>query len=137
MSLSPIQIWPMVGRSSPATILSVVVSPHSDGPSKAKNDPRGISSSSWFTAVNVAYLFVTVVSLRSPEVSSVTDPLNPSPPPGTCACSWSPLRRSARGTRANGTGPPATGRSAGSPQRRGRSVSYTHLRAHETDSYLV
>src|SRR5450631_4426662 len=73
MSWSPIQIWPMVGWSSPATILSVVVLPHPDGPNNAKNEPRGMTRSRLSTAVNVSYRFVTPVSFRSPEVFSVTD----------------------------------------------------------------
>src|SRR5450759_4145683 len=73
MSWSPIQIWPMVGWSSPATILSVVVLPHPEGPSRAKNEPRGMTRSSWSTAVKVSYVFVTPFSIRSPEVFSVTN----------------------------------------------------------------
>src|SRR5665811_6713 len=72
MSFSPIQIWPMVGWSSPATILSVVVLPHPEGPSSAKKEPRGMTRSMLSTAVNVSYCFVTPVSFRSPEVFSVT-----------------------------------------------------------------
>src|ERR1035437_9945596 len=73
MSFSPIQIWPMVGWSSPATILSVVVLPHPEGPSSAKKEPRGMTRSMLSTAVKVSYRFVTPVSFRSPEVFSVTD----------------------------------------------------------------
>src|SRR5450631_4648613 len=73
MSWSPIQIWPMVGWSSPATILSVVVLPHPDGPRRAKNEPRGMTRSMLSTAVKVSYRFVTPISFRSPEVFSVTD----------------------------------------------------------------
>ena len=39
MSSSPMQIRPAVGSSRPATIRSVVVLPHPDGPSSAKNEP--------------------------------------------------------------------------------------------------
>src|SRR5674476_1135461 len=73
MCFSPIQIWPMVGWSSPATILSVVVLPHPEGPSSAKKEPRGMTRSMLSTAVKVSYRFVTPVSFRSPEVFSVTD----------------------------------------------------------------
>src|SRR5665811_1627485 len=73
MSWSPIQIWPMVGWSSPATILSVVVLPHPEGPSSAKNEPRGMTRSSCSTAVKFSYRFVTPFSFRSPEVFPVTN----------------------------------------------------------------
>jgi hypothetical protein len=38
-SASPRWIVPDVGVSSPATIRSVVVLPHPDGPRRAKNEP--------------------------------------------------------------------------------------------------
>src|SRR5664279_5524630 len=71
MSWLPIQIWPMVGWSSPATILRVVVLPQPDGPSRAKNEPRGMTRSRLSTAVKVSNVLVIPVSLRSPEVLSV------------------------------------------------------------------
>src|ERR1043165_7073006 len=46
------RIVPEVGVSRPATIRSVVVLPQPDGPSSAKNDPRGTSRSRSLTAVN-------------------------------------------------------------------------------------
>ena len=36
------KIWPEVGSSSPAIILSVVVLPQPDGPSRQKNEPSGM-----------------------------------------------------------------------------------------------
>ena len=43
---------PEVGTSSPATIRSVVVLPHPDGPSSAKKEPAGTVRSSASTAAN-------------------------------------------------------------------------------------
>ena len=61
-------IVPEVGVSRPATIRSVVVLPHPEGPSSAKNDPLGTSRSSDFTAVNAANSLVRLRS-RSPSKS--------------------------------------------------------------------
>ena len=55
---------PEVGVSSPATIRSVVVLPQPDGPSSAKNEPRGTSRSRSFTAVNAANDLVRLRSRR-------------------------------------------------------------------------
>ena len=68
MSLPPSVIVPSVGVSRPATIRSVVVLPQPDGPSRAKNEPVGMSRSRSFTAVNVAKLFVRP-RMRSPANS--------------------------------------------------------------------
>src|SRR4051812_21025273 len=50
MSLPARVIEPELGVSRPATIRSVVVFPQPDGPSSAKNDPRGTSRSRSRTA---------------------------------------------------------------------------------------
>src|SRR6476620_4660243 len=65
MSRSPSMIWPEVGVSSPATMRRVVVLPHPEGPSSAKNDPAGTSRSSDLTAAN------SLVRLRSRRPSNV------------------------------------------------------------------
>src|SRR5215218_11154491 len=44
MSSSPSSTWPAVGVSRPATMRSVVVLPHPDGPSRAKKEPAGMVS---------------------------------------------------------------------------------------------
>src|SRR3954447_4331067 len=71
MSLPASVIVPAVGVSRPATMRSVVVLPQPEGPSSAKNEPRGMSRSSSRTAVNDPKDFVTPRS-RSPsyDVSS-------------------------------------------------------------------
>src|SRR5688572_24320513 len=56
---------PDVGSSRPATRRSVVVLPHPDGPSSAKNDPDGIVRFSSSTAVNPGNRFVMPTSSRS------------------------------------------------------------------------
>src|SRR6478752_9269469 len=86
MSLPASVIDPRVGVSSPATIRSVVVLPQPDGPSSAKNEPRGTSRSRSFTAVNDANDLVRLRSRRpsyapsdaangagTPEVSATCD----------------------------------------------------------------
>src|SRR4051794_2473525 len=50
MSLPASVIVPELGSSRPATIRSVVVLPQPDGPSRAKNEPRGTSRSRSRTA---------------------------------------------------------------------------------------
>lgn len=72
MSRSPMRIEPLVGASRPATIRSVVVLPHPDGPRRAKNDPRGMSRSMSSTAVKVSKVLVTPQIRRSPAPSVVT-----------------------------------------------------------------
>ena len=47
-------IRPLVGRSNPAIIRSVVVFPQPDGPSSVKNSPGGISRSMPATATKLA-----------------------------------------------------------------------------------
>src|SRR5262249_28194436 len=87
MSLPPSVIVPAEGVSSPATIRSVVVLPHPDGPSRAKNEPVGTSRSSDLTAVKFAKCLVRPRSSRPPEavpvsgtaVSSATDDIRPVP----------------------------------------------------------
>src|SRR3954451_20543061 len=75
MSRPAIVIVPPVGSSSPATIRRVVVLPHPDGPSSAKNLPCSTRRSRWSTAVNAPNFFVTEVSWRSapalPSASAV------------------------------------------------------------------
>ena len=56
---------PSVGSSSPATIRSVVVLPHPDGPSSAKKDPDGMVRDRSSTATKVPKRFVTRSSRRS------------------------------------------------------------------------
>src|SRR5688572_8380333 len=56
---------PWVGSSSPATSRSVVVFPHPDGPSSAKNDPAGIVRSSSSIAVNPGKVLRIPSSCRS------------------------------------------------------------------------
>src|ERR1044071_7898858 len=73
MSLPPSVIVPEVGVSSPATIRSVVVLPHPEGPSRAKNDPVGTSRSRDFTAVNAANSLVRLRSW-SPPAPPTSDP---------------------------------------------------------------
>src|SRR3954447_9223186 len=58
-------ISPAVGCSRPATIRSVVVLPHPEGPSKAKNDPEGTVRSRLSTARNVPKRLVRPRSRRS------------------------------------------------------------------------
>ena len=64
---------PTVGSSRPATIRSVVVLPHPEGPSSAKNEPLGIVSVKSSTAVKSPYDFVILVRRRSPraEIASL------------------------------------------------------------------
>src|SRR6478672_191313 len=69
MSRSPMRMRPTVGCSSPATMRSVVVLPQPDGPSRAKNDPRGTVRSMPSTAVKSPKVLVTLSSLRSPRAS--------------------------------------------------------------------
>src|SRR4051812_24355263 len=66
MSCPASVIDPDVGLSSPATIRSVVVLPQPDGPSRAKNEPRGTSRSRSLTAVNAPKDFVSC-RIRSPS----------------------------------------------------------------------
>src|SRR3954452_13357432 len=69
MSASPIRIDPEVGVSRPATIRKVVVLPHPDGPSSAKNEPCGTSRSKDLTAVNEANSLVSWLRCRLREPS--------------------------------------------------------------------
>src|SRR6478609_10316737 len=71
MSLPASVIDPRVGVSSPATIRSVVVLPQPEGPSSAKNEPRGTSRSRSLTAVNEPNDFVTLRSRSPSNVSSL------------------------------------------------------------------
>src|SRR4051812_14641710 len=70
MSSSPISTDPAVGSSSPATILSVVVLPQPDGPSRAKNDPAGGGGSGSSPAVIAPKRLVSRASRRSPSSPS-------------------------------------------------------------------
>ena len=69
-SSSPSAMRPRVGRSSPATIRSVVVLPQPDGPSSAKNEPRGTVSVTSSTATNEPNTLVTPSSRRSRPAES-------------------------------------------------------------------
>src|ERR1035437_1267367 len=60
------EIEPDVGSSRPATMRSVVVLPHPDGPSNAKNEPSGITRSKSSTATNSPKRFVRFLRVRSP-----------------------------------------------------------------------
>ena len=64
MSSPPRAMLPEVGSSSPATMRSVVVLPHPDGPSRAKNEPWGTTRSRSSTAVKEPNDLVTEVSVR-------------------------------------------------------------------------
>src|SRR3954447_1646060 len=64
MSRPPSRMVPDVGVSSPATMRSVVVLPHPEGPSSAKNDPDGTSRSRVSTAVKAPKCFVSCRSSR-------------------------------------------------------------------------
>src|SRR4051794_13341906 len=65
MSSSPMKTRPADGSSRPATIRSVVVFPHPDGPRRAKNDPCGTVRDRSSTATKSPNLFVTRSSRRS------------------------------------------------------------------------
>src|SRR4051794_37691828 len=59
------KIWPEVGSSSPAIILSVVVLPQPDGPRRQKNEPSGMVKLDSFTAAkspNILRSFSTRIS---------------------------------------------------------------------------
>src|SRR6478735_12460555 len=64
MSLPASVIDPEVGVSRPATILSVVVLPHPEGPRRAKNEPVGTSRSRSSTALKAPKSFVRPRSSR-------------------------------------------------------------------------
>src|SRR5215203_6722605 len=70
MSWSPIRIRPAVGSSRPATMRSVVVLPHPDGPSSAKNEPLGTVSDRSRTATKSPKRFVRPSRWRSWFVSA-------------------------------------------------------------------
>src|SRR3954449_2466708 len=59
MSCPASEMGPAGGVWSPATIRSVVVLPHPDGPSRAKNDPRGTSRSRSRTALKAPKCLVS------------------------------------------------------------------------------
>jgi hypothetical protein len=62
---------PLVGSSKPPTMRSVVVLPQPDGPSRAKNVPRGIARSSASTAVVSPKRLVTPSSSMSAAADCV------------------------------------------------------------------
>src|SRR3954469_23495229 len=80
MSLPPSVMLPEVGVSRPATICSVVVLPHPDGPRRAKNEPVGTSRSSDFTAVTAANSLVRLRSCNPLDAST----LEPAGASATC-----------------------------------------------------
>src|ERR1700712_1090262 len=84
MSRSPSRIDPDVGVSSPATIRSVVVLPHPDGPSSAKKDPLGMSRSRDRTAVKAANSLVRL-RIRNPSKGR---PSSPGPSPRVFLGTW-------------------------------------------------
>ena len=72
MTLSPLmRISPVLGVSNPAIIRIRVVLPQPEGPRIEKNEPGGISSETFLTAVNSPNFFVTPTQLRSfiPDLS--------------------------------------------------------------------
>ena len=66
MSSPSSRIWPSVGRSNPAIILSVVVLPQPEGPRSEKNSPGGIRRLSPSTAVKSPKRFTRSTSVTSP-----------------------------------------------------------------------
>src|SRR5262245_53919576 len=74
-------IDPDVGVSRPATILRVVVLPQPDGPSSAKNEPRGTSRSRSSTAVNAPN---DLMMLRSRNPSYASSRAGAAVPSATC-----------------------------------------------------
>src|SRR5215212_7285284 len=63
---SPARVMvPAVGTSSPATIRRVVVLPHPDGPSSAKNEPCGTVTDRSSTATKLPNRFVSRSMTRS------------------------------------------------------------------------
>ena len=61
----PMVMTPSVGAISPATICSVVVLPHPDGPSSVTNSPSATVRSTPRTATASPYRFVTPASVTS------------------------------------------------------------------------
>src|SRR5215216_518109 len=53
-------IWPDVGSTRPATMRSVVVLPHPEGPRSVTNSPSAMSALTLSTAKVVPYRFVTL-----------------------------------------------------------------------------
>src|SRR5690349_21337238 len=88
MSLSPSWMVPEVGVSRPATIRRVVVLPQPDGPSRAKNDPVGMSRASDFTAVKSPN---SLVRLRSRKPSNRSAPPRSCPVEASATCDIRPL----------------------------------------------
>src|SRR5436309_2833149 len=70
MSCPAMLMVPAVGSSRPATIRSVVVLPHPDGPSRAKKRPCSTRRSRLSTAVKVPNFLVTDVRVRSAPACS-------------------------------------------------------------------
>src|SRR6478609_9363179 len=84
---------PAVGVSRPATMRNVVVLPQPDGPSSAKNEPRGTSRSRSFTAVNDANDLVRLRSRKpSYEPADAGSDAGPAELPGLSAtCDIGPV----------------------------------------------
>ncbi len=72
MSVAPKEILPWVGSSNPAIMRNVVVLPHPEGPSNAKNEPSGIVNDKSFTAVKSPYVLVMCESFKSPRAELAT-----------------------------------------------------------------
>src|SRR5215213_4074292 len=70
MSEPAIVIVPLVGSSRPATIRSVVVLPHPEGPRSAKKRPCSTTRSRLSTAVKPPNVLVTEVRVRSAPASA-------------------------------------------------------------------
>ncbi len=68
-SVSPMRIRPYDGRSSPASMRSVVVFPHPDGPTRTMNSPASTVRFRSSTAVSAPKSFQTPSSLTSFSIS--------------------------------------------------------------------
>src|ERR1700754_988117 len=66
------RIWPVSGRSNPASIRSVVVLPQPEGPSSEKNSPPAISRSMPRTAGTPSYALVRSTSEIAPPLTRST-----------------------------------------------------------------
>src|SRR5579864_1274737 len=78
-SLPSIQISPAVGGTRPATIISSVVLPEPEGPSRVRNSPSRSSRVAPASAVTAPYVLVAP-RIESFVFAAVTD--RPSIPPG-------------------------------------------------------
>ena len=63
---------PSVGSSKPPIIRSVVVLPHPDGPSSAKNEPRGISTEIPSTATDSSNRLTSGLAVAQPVAAAAS-----------------------------------------------------------------